>query len=121
MEQNPYEAPLGTSHRQTESFSFPLIRFATISAGGGVFCFVVWCVLDFALVRYFPSHIHDFDLAILLLPILVAVVGIIVLRDKRLGLRVLLSVLATIIATVFAAVLIVSVGLSFHFSIGGTL
>jgi hypothetical protein len=119
MDVNPYESPREYALRPNQDSDFPSARLALIAIGGGAFCFVMWCVLDFVLVRFAPSRIHDFDWICLLLPVIVLLGGIAALRGKSIASRIVLSIVATIIAIILAVVLIVTVGISFHFSIGG--
>ena len=95
-------------------------RFWLTALAGGVAMFAAWCVLDYVLVRFAPSRIHDFDWALRLLPFAVGYSSAVVLRHVKVGARVGLSIAAAVLASIAAALLVLFFGLPFHFSIGGT-
>jgi hypothetical protein len=100
-------------------------RFWLTTLVGGVAMFAAWCVGDYVLVRFAPSRINDFgindfDLAFALLPFAVGYSSAVVLRHVKLGARVGLSIAAAVLASIAAALLVLFVGLPFHFLIGGT-
>jgi peptidoglycan/LPS O-acetylase OafA/YrhL len=96
-------------------------RFCLVAFGGGGLGFLAWCALDFILVRFAPSHMHDFDWLMLLFPFLVGGVGALLLRQRDSSPRVGLAIVAAIVASIVAVVLILFVGISFHLGIGGNL
>ena len=96
------------------------LRFCLVALGGGVSGFVLWCVLDYALVRFAPQHIHSFDWLALLFPFAVGAVGVRVLREDS-SARVGLAIVAVVVASIVAVMLILFFGIPFHFSIGGKL
>jgi hypothetical protein len=96
-------------------------RFCLVAFGGAALGFLGWCALDFVLVRFAPSHIHDFDWLMLLFPFAVGGIGAAVMRQADSSPRVGLAILAAILASVVAVVLILFLGISFHLAIGGNL
>ncbi len=96
-------------------------RFCLVAFGGGVLGLLAWCALDFVLVRFAPSHIHDFDWLMLLFPFVVGGVGAGLLRDSDSSPGVGLGILAAIVASIVAVVLILFFGIWFHFAISGNL
>jgi hypothetical protein len=96
-------------------------RFCLIAFAGSAAGFVAWCILDFVLVRFAPSRIHDFDWLGLLFPVAVGIAGAVSLRHVELGSRLALSIVVAVLASVGAGVLVLFFGIPFHFSIGGKL
>jgi len=96
------------------------LRFCLVALGGGVSGFVLWCALDFVLVRFAPRHIHSFEWLELVFPFAVGAVGARILRHDS-SPRVGLAIVAAIMASIFAVVLILFFGIPFHWAIGGKL
>ncbi len=83
---------------------------------------LLWCLLDFALVRFAPSRMHDFDGLLLLFPAGVWMLGNVAIRRANItGSAGILSVAATLVASVVAVALVLTFGIAFHFAIGGKL
>src|SRR5215510_3727251 len=97
----------------------PSARFWLVAVGGGAVGFVAWCALDFVLVRFAPSRINDFDWLMLPFPFVVGGTAVGLLRHGNLSRRLGLAILAAIMACILAVVLILFLGISFHFAIGG--
>jgi hypothetical protein len=97
------------------------LRFCLTVLAGGVAMFLGWCVLDYILVRFAPSRIHDVDSVLFPLPIAVGLAGAAALRHVDVGARVGLSIAAGVLASIAAVVLVLFFGIPFHFSIGGKL
>ena len=93
-------------------------RFCLVAFGGAGFGLLVWCVLDFMLVRF---DIRGFDWLMLLFPFAVGAAGAGLLRQSDGSARVGLAVLAAILASIIAVALILFLGIPFHFAIGGAL
>ena len=96
-------------------------RFCLVALGGGLLGFVAWCALDSLLTWFAPSHIHAFDWLMLLYPFGVSIAGATLLRQPDSTPRFGLGIVAAIVASMVAAALILSLGISFHFAIGGNL
>jgi len=96
-------------------------QFCVLAAGGGLAGFVAWCATDFLYVRVKPTWIDDVERLLLLFPLVVGLVAAVVLRHLRLGPRITLSIAAPVAASVLALLLIVFLGIPFHFWIGGGL
>ena len=96
-------------------------RFWLVTVGSAVACLVLWGGLDFVLVRNAPSNIHDYDLLTPLFPLAVAITAFTMLPDATKTRRVALAALSAVCASVMATALVVTIGIWFHFSIGGWL
>lgn len=96
-------------------------RFCLVAFGGGALGFLGWCALDFILVRFAPSRIHDFDWLVLLFPGVVGAAGAGLFRQRDPSTRLILAIVAAIVASIIAVALILFLGIPFHFAIGGKL
>lgn len=96
-------------------------RFCLVAFGGAAVGLLGWCVLDFVLVKFAPSHIHDFDWTLILFPFIVGGAGLVLLRRPGSPPPVGLAIVAAIVAIILAVLLIPLIGIPFHFAIGGKL
>jgi len=99
----------------------PLRRFFLLSFAGGGVGLVAWCALDLIIVKFAPSRFHDFDWALAYFPLAVLAAGMRVFRDLGLAARVGLSTAAALAASVLSVLLVLTLGIQLHLSIGGNL
>lgn len=121
MEVNPHEAPTATYARSSEPSLGSMLRFAFISAGNGVVCFFVWCLLDVLIVKLPAIRVRNFDWIVLLLPVGAWIGSIVTLHGDTLAIRIVLSIAAALLATILTTTLIFTFANSFHVAIGGKL
>lgn len=112
----PLDYESATSTRTPSTARFCLVAFGGAAAG-----VLGWCVLDFVLVKFAPSQMHDFDWMMILFPFIVGGAGLVLLRRPDSPPPVALAIVAAIVASILAAVLIPLIGVPFHFAIGGKL
>jgi hypothetical protein len=82
--------------------------------------FLIWCVLDFMLVRSseYPKNIYRFDRVFLLMPAVTLASNLWITRRLSRPMAILYSILGVCLALMFA---VVTLGICFHLSIGGGL
>ncbi len=112
-----------TAPNSTEPF-FPiafLMQLMFLITGGSIVGFILWCVLDYYLVVYAPSEIHNFNwVGFVYLFVLVAVIKRL-LRIRGFEKTIVLGFFVSVMVTALTSALIYAFGIGFHFSIGGTL
>lgn len=85
--------------------------------------FLVWCLLDFYVVRIgnYPEDVHDFDWLICLGPLSIFTLNFFFIVAGSLMKRILFSALITIGLSGLLLLTIAYLGMWFHFQIGGQL
>ncbi len=127
---NPYQSPSINVSTEPASRSEGSLRgrkhvrtrFVLATLTSACLGFVCWCVLDFVTVRVlpYPGHARDFDWLVVAYPILAFVLAAVALKSESYAPRFRLSLGSTVLACLLALLLIVILGLPFHFSIGGS-
>jgi hypothetical protein len=97
------------------------MQLMLLITGGSVVGFVLWCVLDYSLVKYAPSRIHDFDWVGFVYLFIFAVVTRKVLRQRDIDATILKVTFVSLMVAVITFILIYLFGVGFHLSIGGKL
>ena len=129
---NPYEAPTESKAtddvRESESYSAVPRRsgcrhFMLSSFTVAAVCLLQYIALDYYVVRVrpYPEETHDFDWTMLFFPVLptMLMIAAALTRSLRMDTGVLIGSL--LLGFVLALPLIATIGVWFHFAIGGTL
>lgn len=128
---NPYQSPcvsndtpqaLPADGALSLGRNHAVLRFVLVTGISANVVFAVWCCLDFVTVRVlpYPENVHDFDWTTFAFPAIPFVLGALALRSEPLGRRLWMSLTSTVLACLLAGLLILTLGISFHLSIGGT-
>lgn len=98
-----------------------LLRFILAVSGGVVVGCISWCLLDYILVKYAPSHINDFDWTCFLFLFFYGLLASPIFPERKFWDRFFMGLCAAFVAGLFVAVLIFIFGVPFHWAIGGKL
>ena len=97
--------------------------FTVASSAVAVICLMQYIALDYFIVRMrpYPAEANAYDWTMLFFPILPTALLIGAARTKSLRLDTSILIAALLLGFVLAVPLIATVGIWFHFAIGGTL
>lgn len=102
------------------------LPIVTFSAAGGVFVFLFWCGVDYLTVKSpnYPQNIRDgrYEWVLILIPVVLAGASYLFFRRRLSDFseKMLISVCAVVLSLVGGAILILFLGIPFHFRIGGS-
>ena len=90
---------------------------------GTLSVFIGWCAIDYYEVSRpdYPDHIHEREWLILLLPVLAFTGSYLTKKVIRPDHKIGSTIIATVISIVLSIPLILTVGIWFHFAVGGSL
>ena len=104
----------------TSSSVAPSVVFSALAT---LFGFILWCLVDVLVVHVlpYPGFIHSFDWLFVAYPIAVFLASTYFLRDPDRGKAIIYAVGSTFLVSALLLTLIVTIGVQFHFLIGGEL
>ncbi len=119
----PEEAAGSVGREASGSQSLTNYAFIVMTACVSLAVFLQWCVLDYYVVRIvpYPEQVHDYDWICLLFPILPALALCLWLRWSGWGLTWLSLISVSGFGSILSLALITTLGVWFHFLIGGSL
>ena len=97
-------------------------RSIIINSGVVVLFTISWVIMDWYLVRVdeYPDNVHRFDSYIYFYPLFILLTNLLIFRRGKVK-GILIALGVTAISSVALALLITTVGVWFHFFIGGQL